>query len=222
MRSNLETQNAARQLRAMWNNKVWADEPLGPNWDSTFANWIQKFGYERVADAVQTASVPCYAEDGKRLLPPDIHNVPKHAAVEWAEDREPGMKACHLARGRMRQKFFCEKNDNEVLKLLVRAMRAGVSASAMNDAIDSSFTLEDCFVAMGVDRVEFRIAMGHPILDSRPKGQIFIPMEHSEWQIWDSYLRRTTGKGAQISKRGGSYFPSRLPPADPALKKGKR
>ncbi|MCC8979001.1 hypothetical protein [Bradyrhizobium acaciae] len=43
--------------------------------------------------------------------------------------------------------------------------------SAMHHAVDDNTTLEDCFAAMGVDRTAFRIAVGHPIVDLRPKGQ---------------------------------------------------
>jgi hypothetical protein len=88
-----------------------------------------------VADAVQRASVVGYSEDGERL-PPNIRDVPKYAAVDQAEDGEPGMRDCYFARGRMRQKFYYEEDDNEVLSLLRRAMRAGVSPSEMHQAID--------------------------------------------------------------------------------------
>jgi hypothetical protein len=218
MRSNSEAPSAAYQLRAMWEHKAWANEPLGQGWNDAFADWIKKFGFGRVADAVQMASAPRFSQDGERL-PPDIRDVPRYAAVEWAEDQEPGMKACYLARGQMRLKFFYEEYDNEILKLLRRAMRAGVSASAMFDAVDDNDTLEDCFAAMGIDRTEFRVAMGHPIVESHPKSIVFVRVEDLEWRIWDKYLRRTTGKNAPISRNGGWYFPSRLPPTDPAPKK---
>jgi hypothetical protein len=110
------------------------------------------------------------SEDGERL-PPDIQDIPRYAVVKRAEDREPGMKGCYPVRGRMRLKFYCSEGDDEVLKLLRHAMRAGVSESAMHHAVDDNTSLEDCFVAMGVDRTAFRIAMRHPIVDLRPKGQ---------------------------------------------------
>jgi hypothetical protein len=216
---NSELAIAARQLRDMWEHKVWTDEPLGQGWNKAFADWIKKFGYGRVADALQMASAPRFSEDGKRV-PPDIRDVPKYAAVEYADDREPGMKACYLVRGRMRQKFFYEEHDNEVLKLLRRAKRAGVSASAMHDAIDEHTTLEDCFASMGIGRTEFRIAMGHPIADlCRMVGKVFVAVEQPEWKLWDAYLRKHTGKGSPINQRGGWYFPSRTPPADPPRRK---
>lgn len=218
MRYDFEAPSAAHQLRAMWEYKAWDNEPLGPGWNDAFADWIKKFGFGRVADAVQMASAPRFSEDGKRL-PCNVRDVPRYAAVEWADDQEPGMKDCYLVRGRMYLKFFYEEHDNEVLKLLRRAMRAGVSASAMHDAVDENEALEDCFAAMGIDRTEFRFAMGHPIVELRPKDLVFVRVEDAEWRIWDAYLRRTTGKGAPINRNGGWYFPSRLPPTDPVPKK---
>ncbi|WP_439370729.1 hypothetical protein [Bradyrhizobium sp. DASA03120] len=208
-------------LREMWENKTWPDEPLGPGWTDAFVDWIGEFGLARVADAVQMACKPRFSEDGERL-PPDIGDVPRYAAVERAEDREPGMKACYLVRGRMRLKFYSSEDDDEILKLLKRVMRPGVAEHSMNDAVDETDTLEDCFAAMGVDRAEFRIAMGHPIVDFGLNGKVFVRTEDPEWRIWDAYLCRTTGKGAPISRRGGWYFPSRLPPADAVPKKAKR
>jgi hypothetical protein len=117
---------AARQLQEMWEFKAVSERPLGPGWTAAFADWVNKFGFGRVADAVQMASAPRFADDGKRL-PPDIRDVPKYAAVERADEREPGMKECYFTRGRMRLKYYYEEDDNEVLKLLRRAMRAGVS-----------------------------------------------------------------------------------------------
>lgn len=156
---------------------------------------------------MQLASAPRFSEDGKRL-PPDIRDVPKYAAVERVEDREPGMKTCYLIRGRMRLKFYYEESDNEVLGLLRRAMRAGVSLSAMNDAVDNTTTLEDCFVEMGIDRTEFRIAMGHPIVNLRSTRRFFVREEYPEWRLWDAYLRRWTGKGAPISRQVAGIFPA--------------
>jgi hypothetical protein len=206
------TPGSVRQLREMWENKTAA--ALGPAWNAAFADWIKKFGFGRVADAVQVASAAGYPEDGERL-PPDIRNVPKYAAVQQADEREPGMRHCYLVRGRMRQKFYCREDDSEVLSLLRRAMRAGVSASAMHQAVDESNTLEDCFVLMGFERFEFRIAMDRPIIDLPPKHQVFIRMEDPEWPIWDAYWRRTKGIGAPMNKHFGWFFSSRLPPTDP-------
>jgi hypothetical protein len=205
----------------MWERKAWVDAPLGPDWDDVFADWIERFGLERVADAVQMASIARISKDGRRS-PPDIRDIPKYAAVEMAEDREPGMRACHFVRGRMRLKFYCAENDNEVLSLLMRAMRAGVSEPAMNDIVDDSSTLEDCFAAMGIDKTEFRTAMKHPIVDPLPRNTVFIATEDREWPIWNAHLRKTTGKDAPINKRGGWYFPSRLPPSDPPRRRSKK
>src|SRR5580704_13667157 len=58
MRSDSEAPSAAHQLRAMWEYKAWANEPLGRGWNDAFADWIKKFGFGRVADAVQMASAP--------------------------------------------------------------------------------------------------------------------------------------------------------------------
>ena len=170
---------------------------------------------------MQKASVAGYSEDGERL-PPHISDVPKYAAVEQADEREPGMRDCYFARGRMRQKFYYEADDNEALSLLRRAMRAGVSPSAMHQAIDESNTLEDCFVALGIDRFVFRIAMGHPIVDLLPKRQVFIREEDPEWPTWNAYLRKTTGKGAPMNKHFGWYFPTRVPPVDAPPKRRSR
>jgi hypothetical protein len=76
MRSHSEAPSAAHQLRAMWEHKAWANEPLGWGWNDAFAEWIKKFGFGRVADAVQMAAAPRFSEDGERL-PPDIRDVPK-------------------------------------------------------------------------------------------------------------------------------------------------
>ncbi len=205
----------------MWESKAWPDEPLGPGWTAAFADWIAEFGLPRVADALQMACKPRISEHGERR-PPDIRDIPKYAAVERAEDREPGAKACYLVRGRMRVKFYSSEHDDEVLDLLKRLMRSGLTESAMNEAVDETDTLEDCLAAMGLDRTEFRIALGHPIVEFGVKGGIFVRTEDPEWRIWDGYLRRTTGKGAPISRRGGWYFPSRLPPPDPVQKRSRR
>jgi len=127
------------------------------------------------------------------------------------------MKACYLVRGRMRLKFYCDGNDDTVLDLLRRAKRVGVSPSAMHEAVEATTTLEDCFAFMGIDRTEFRIAMGHPIVDFR-SAEVFVREEDPKWRIWEAYLRKHAGKGAPISSRGGWYFPSRLPPSDPPPK----
>ncbi|MEY9590598.1 hypothetical protein ABIA06_002889 [Bradyrhizobium yuanmingense] len=219
MSSDFVGEPAARQLREMWEHKVCGF--LGPGWNEAFADWIRKFGIGRIQDAVLMASVPRFSEDGERL-PPDIRDVPRYAAVERADDRDPGMRDCYLVRGRMRLKFYCEEHDSEVLTLLRRALHAGVSASAMHDAVDENYTLEDCFTSIGIDRWEFRIAMGHPIVDLRPKDQVFIREEEPAWRAWDAHLRKTTGKGSPINKQGGWYFPSRLPPSDVLSKKAKR
>lgn len=223
MDSDLEAACGARQLREMWEHKTCFGRSLGPGWDDAFADWIKKFGFGRVADAVQLASVARFSEDGERL-PSDVRDIPKYAAVELADDRDPGMRDCYFVRGRMRQKFYCEEHDGEVLKLLRRALHAGVSSSAMHDAIDESYTLEDCFAAIGIERWEFRVAMGHPIVDLKPRTEVFIRVEDPQWRIWDAHLRKTTGKGSPISsKHGGWFFPSRLPPSDvPPKMKRKR
>ena len=102
-------------------------------------------------------------------------------------------------------------------------MRAGVSPSAMQDVVDENTTLEDCFASMGIDRTEFRIAMGHPIVDLRSKaGLFFVREEDPEWRLWDAHLRKTTGKGAPMSRQGGWYFPTRVPPVTEPPKKGTR
>jgi hypothetical protein len=210
---------AVRQLREMWENKTW--KRLGSGWNAAFADWIEKFGFGLVADAVQAASVASYSEDDERL-PPDIRDVPKYAAVQQAEEREPGMRDCYLVRGRMRQKFYCEEDDSEVLSLLRRAMRAGVSASAMHQAVDDNNTLEGCLISMGIDRVEFRVAMGHPIVDLTSNDQVFISEKDPEWRIWGAYWYRTKGVGPPMNKDFGWFFPSWLPPTDPPSKRAPR
>lgn len=220
MNADSEMSAAARQLREMWEHKACVDRPLGPAWNEVFADWIKRFGFGRVADAVQLASVPRFSEHGERL-PPDVRDVPKYAAVQRADDRDPGMKDCYLVRGRMRLKFYCDENDSEVLTLLRRALHAGVSPSAMHGAVDENYMLEDCFATIGIERWEFRLAMGHPIVDLRRSNQVFVRMEELEWRIWDAHLRRTTGRGSPINRQGGWYFPSRLPPPDGPTKKVK-
>lgn len=84
----------------------------------------------------------------------------------------------------------------------------------MDRAVDDSETLEDCFAALGMDRGEFRVAMGHPVVDLPPRDRVFIKEDDPEWPIWNSYLRKTTGRGAPMNKYFGWYFPSRLPLVD--------
>jgi hypothetical protein len=209
---------AARQLREMWEHKT--GEGLGRAWDAAFLDWIKKSSFPLVADAVQRVAAPRYSEDGKRLLP-TITDVPKYAVVLQADDAEPGMLDCYLVRGRMRKKFYCDEDDGEILALLRTAMRAGVHASEMRRAVDENDNLEDCFAALGVDRTEFRIAMGHPIFDRPVRHLVFIREGDPEWPLWDAYLRKTTGKGAQMNKHFGWYFPTRVPP-DEAPKRRSR
>jgi hypothetical protein len=218
---NAELASAARQLRDMWEHKVWTEEPLGPGWNTAFADWIQKFGYGRVVDALQMVSMPRFSEDGERL-PPDIRDIPKFAAVEQAEEREPGMRECYLVRGRIRKKFYCTEDDDDVLALLRRLLRDGVSPTAMHQAVDEAHTIEECFVSLGLDRVEFRMAMGQAIDDVLPMRLILIREEDPEWQLWDAHWRRTRGTSLPTNKQFGWYVPSRLPPADPPTKKAKR
>lgn len=207
---------ALRQVREMWEFKT--GQWLGPRWNAGFADWIKKFGVARVTDAVQRAAIVKYSKDGERI-PPNVLDVPKYAAVEQADDDEPGMANCYLVRGRMRLKFFyADHDDGDVLALLRRALRAGVSASAMHEAVDENNTLEDCFVSLGIDKVEFRIAMGQSIVDVMPKTRVFVREEDPEWPIWNEYLRKTRGTGSPMNKQFGWYFPSRLPPVDPPSK----
>jgi hypothetical protein len=65
-----------------------------------------------------------------------------------------------------------------------------------------------------MDRGEFRVAMGHPVVDLRPRDRVFIKEDDPEWPIWNAYLRKTTGRGAPMNKHFGWFFPSRLPPVD--------
>ena len=210
------TPSAVRLLREMWEHKTW--QLLGPGWNAAIAEWIGKFSFGLVADAMQKASAARYTEDEKRITP-DIRDVPKFATVQQAEERELGMENCYLVRGRIRKKFFCEDDDSEVLSLLKNAMRAGVSASAMHRAVDENNTLEDCFVSMGMDKFEFRAAMGRPIVDLPLRGQVFISERDPEWRLWDAYWSKTKGMSPPMNKNFGWFFPSRLPPADAPLRR---
>lgn len=199
----------ARTLREMWEQKT--GDYLGPAWDGAFADWLRRWGSGLVADAVQLVVASRYSEDGERFAA-DVRDVPKYAAVEYAEECKPGIRECYLVRGRMRKKFFCDDQDEAVLNLLRVLMEAGVMPAEMNRAVDECLTLEDAFAMLGVDRVEFRIAMGHPIMDVPLRDRVFIREEEDEWRLWDRYLRETTGKGAPINRNFGWFFPSRLPP----------
>jgi hypothetical protein len=204
----------------MWEFKT--GQWLGPRWNRGFADWIKKFGVARVTDAVQRAAIAKYSDNGQ-YIDPNVLDVPKYTAVEQADDDEPGMRQCYLVRGKMRVKFsYADHDDGDVLTLLRRALRAGVSASAMHEAVDENNTLEDCFVSLGIDRIEFRIAMGQSIVDIMPKERIFISAESPEWKLWDDFGRRTRGKGWPTNREFGWYFPSRLPPADPPPKARRR
>jgi hypothetical protein len=221
MASSQEFQLApsARQLREMWEHET--GERLGPAWDPAFLDWIKRYSFPLVADAVQRVVAPRYSEDGERLSP-NIGDVPKYAIVLRADEAEPGMLDCYLVRGRMRKKFYCDEDDGDVLALLRTAMRAGVHASEMHRAVDDNNTLEDCFTALGVDRTEFRIAMGHPIVDRPARHQVFIREDEPEWRLWDSHLRKTTGKGAPMNKQFGWHFPTRVPSLDEPPKRRSR
>ena len=210
---------AGRQLREMWEHKT--GERLGPNWDFAFADWVKKSSFPLVADAIQRVASPRYSEDGKRV-PPNVAEIPKYAVVLQADEAEPGMLDCYLVRGRMRKKFYCEEDNADILALLRAAMRAGIPAPKMYRAVEENSTLEDCFVALGVDRHVFRIAMGHPIVDLPVRHLVFIREDEPEWRLWDCYLRKTTGKGAPMNKRFGWHFPSKLPPIDPVPSKKRR
>jgi hypothetical protein len=213
MASSQEIQLAASasQLREMWEHKT--GERLGPGWDSAFLDWIKRWGFGLVADAVQSVAASGYSEDGEHR-PPNVRDVPRYAAVEQAEEAEPGMRDCYWVRGHMRKKFLSRDSDGEVLALLKAAMRAGIPASEMYRAVEENNTLEDCFAALGVDRTEFRRAMGHPIVDLPTRHRVFIREDEREWQLWDSHLRKMTGKGAPMNKYFGWYFPTRVPPVD--------
>jgi hypothetical protein len=213
------TAAAAQQLREMWEHKV--GERLGPTWDAAFLDWIKKWGYGLVADAVQSVAAPFFSDDGERQ-PRNVYDVPKYAAVERAEDAEPGMRDCYLVRGKMRKKFFSKDSDDTILELLRRVLRAGISGSEMQRVVDENNTLEDCFADLGVDRTEFRIAMGHPIVDLPVRGRVFIREDEQEWKLWDSYRRKTTGKGLPMNKHFGWFFPTRVPPADEPPKRRSR
>jgi hypothetical protein len=208
---------AVRQVREMWENKT--GQFLGPRWNAAFEDWIKKYGVPRVIDAIQKASIVKFSDDGERISP-NILDVPAYAHVEQADDDESGMGECYLLRGKMRVKFhYAEQNDGDVLMLLRRALRAGVSSSAMRRAVEENDTLEDCFVSLGTERVEFRITMGQSIVDLKPKGRFFIGVDTPEWRAWDEFGRKTRGKGWPINKEFGWYFPTQWPPADLPPKK---
>lgn len=202
---------AARSLREMWQHKT--GEYLPPTWDAAIINWIKKFGLPLMTDTVQAVAASGYSEDGESQ-PPSIRDVPRFATVEQAEAAEPGMRNCYLVRGRMRKKFYCRDSDDTILAFLTKAMRAGLSASEMHRAVDENDTLEDCFAALGVDQTEFRISMGHPIVDLPVRHQVFISEDEPEWRLWDAHLRKTTGRGSPKNKNFGWYFPTRIPPID--------
>jgi hypothetical protein len=221
MASDQEIQSAAsaRQLREMWEHKT--GDRLGSAWDPAFLDWIKKHGFGLVADAVQGVAASRYSADGERVSP-NIRDVPKYAAVLHADEAEPGMLDCYLIRGRMRKKFYCDEDDGDILALLRTAMRAGVPASQMRSAVDENETLEDCFVALGVDRTEFRITMQHPIDDLSLRRRVFVREDEPEWRLWDDHLRKTTGRGSPMNKHFGWYFPARTPPGDEATKRRSR
>ncbi|WP_445488537.1 hypothetical protein [Rhodopseudomonas sp. RCAM05734] len=207
---------AVRQVRETWEYKT--SQVLGPRWDSAFADWIKKFGIARVTDAVQRVSLVRYSEAGERIAP-DVRDVPAYAKVEQADDEEPGMRECYYVRGLMRVKFFhADDSDRDILSLLRRALRAGVSTSAMYRAVEENNTLEDCFVSLGVDRFEFRIAMGQSVGNATAVTQFFVREQDPEWPLWNEHWRKTKGVGAPMNKQFGWYFPSRLPPVIPPPK----
>ncbi|MES5481529.1 hypothetical protein QMZ05_02150 [Bradyrhizobium sp. INPA03-11B] len=203
--------SAARWLRETWEHKT--GERLPQVWDAAFLDWIQRYTLPLVTDAIQSVGVAGYSDDGERRAP-NIRDVPKYAAVEQAEASEPGMRQCYFVRGRMRKKYFCGDNDEVVLELLRRVKRAGVTGFDMDRAVDDCETLEDCFAALGMDRGEFRVAMGHPVVDLPPRERVYIKEDDPEWPLWNAYLRKKTGRGAPMNKHFGWFFPSRLPPTD--------
>jgi hypothetical protein len=220
----LPVRNSSRRPRPVSCAKMWehkTGDRLGPAWDTAFLDWIKKRSFGLVADAVQQVAAPRYSDDGERVSP-NIIDVQKYAVVLQADEAEPGMLDCYLVRGRMRKKFYFNEDDGEVLAFLRTAMRAGVRPSEMHRAVDENETLEDCFAALGVDRTEFRIAMGHPI-DNRPQRRmVFIREDEPEWRLWDEHLRKTTGKGSPMNKHFGWHFPARMPPVDEPNKRRSR
>lgn len=98
-------------------------------------------------------------------------------------------------------------------------MRAGVRASEMYEALENNNTIEDFFLAIGIERYEFRIAMGQPVVDIKRKERIFISMDDPKWPAWDAYWRKTKGVGAPINKNFGWFFDSHNPPDDQPKKR---
>jgi hypothetical protein len=202
----------------MWESRT--RERLSPAWDAAFVDWLSKFDLPLLIDAIQAVTDSAHLENSLLPLPerkpPNIRDVPKYAAVEQAEAAEPGMRDCYLVRGRMRNKFY-GGDDGEIIAVLVKAMRDGMSTSTMHKAVDDTDTLEDCCAALGVDRTEFR-----KIFDAPVNRQVFVREDEPEWRLWDAHLRRTTGRGSPMNKHFGWHFPTRVPPTDKAPKQRSR
>jgi hypothetical protein len=198
-----------RRLREMWEHKT--GERLGPAWDAAFMNWVDAYGLPLVIDAMQDVADSAHRQNNTlppaQRQPPKIQSVPAYAAVECAEAADPGMRDCYLVRGRMRSKFY-GADAGEIIAVLGRLMRDGMSASAMHKAVDDTDTLEDCCAALGVDKSEFQEIFGAPVINH----QVFVREDEPAWRLWDAHLRKTTGKGPPMNKHFGWYFPTKLPP----------
>lgn len=202
---------AARRLREMWEHKT--EERLGTVWDAAFEGWIEKCGYARVADAVQRVVAKRYIDLRAGRPPTDVGSVLRYAMVLRAEDREPGSLDCYMIRGRMREKFYMEEDENVIATLLY----SGRSARAMHRAVDENDTLEGFYADIGVERSPLP-----RFLENVVPGKVLVRESDPEWPLWVDYYRKTRGQSPPMNKQFGWYFPSRLPPADFSSKRSAR
>ena len=198
----------ARQLHEMWWHKTgqWLEPEV---WDPIIENWVKQFRQPVLADAIQRVVATAVL---KRSVP-DVENVPKFAKVLQADDKEPGMGDCYLVRGKIRLKYrMVEEEDPKLLEVLANAMRRGVTAAAMYEAVAQQNTLRDCLFAMGIDPNEYQD------LGKQKDGLIFLDGNSLEFLLWDAYTRKMTGRGVPLNSLGGWYFPTKLPPPYDATK----
>ena len=140
----------ASLLWEMWWYKT--GEELDPEMDRVLIGWIKQYGQPILVDAI----LQVVAASVRKHSVPDIEDVPRYAKVVQADDREPGMGDCYLARGQMRIKYrLVEEEDSKLLQLLADAMRKGVPTDEFFEAIEENETLRDCLAALGIDPKEY-------------------------------------------------------------------
>jgi len=198
-----------RALSDMWLYKT--GEDLGRAWDAVIDKWLRVFGFGLLADCIQKVAIKGYPA-------PDILDVARYAAVIFADDERPGMTQCYLMRGRIIKKFsyytWDFENRQRLLNLLAEAViERGLAFGVVHKAIDRSETLEQFVEELAGLSVQGSAPMTQPSFSaSCRRSSVFVRAGTPEWDAWQSYKHRTTGKGTPMDSQFGWYFPTQFPP----------